>query len=120
MFFGPHDYSASAGYAGHWDQAPGIAEQLLAIKDVIRSHGKHCGVVTMGDEDLLERQKQGFRMLAISLDTGLIIRGLRSILNKVGRNTTMTTDQMPPDQDCRVAPAIPATTKDNREKADGN
>ena len=97
MFLGPHDYSASAGYAGHWDEAPGIAEQLSAIKDAIRRHGKHCGVISTGYENLLERQKQGFRMLAIGSDTGLIIHGLTGILKKVGRNTNMSTDQMPPD-----------------------
>lgn len=99
MFLGPADYSASAGHAGKWDEAPGITEQLLAIKDTIRKNGKHCGVVTMSYEDFKERQEQGFRMLAIGMDTGLIIRGLAQVLNGLGRNCEMSTDLMPPKSD---------------------
>ena len=96
MFMGPHDYSASAGYPGHWDKAPGIASQLSAIKDTIRRHGKHCAVVTTSYEDLKDRQEQGFRVLAIGSDTTLIIQGLTQQLDKVGRNTAMSTTLMPP------------------------
>src|SRR5262249_12668691 len=34
IFFGPADYSASAGFLGEWE-GPGVAERLLAIKDQI-------------------------------------------------------------------------------------
>src|SRR4051812_23186297 len=43
FFFGPADFSSTAGYRGHWE-GPGIAAQLLAIKDTLRANGKHCGI----------------------------------------------------------------------------
>ena len=36
-------FSSTAGYRGQWE-GPGVAEQILAIKDTIRQAGKHCGV----------------------------------------------------------------------------
>src|SRR5215467_5828604 len=43
FWFGPADYSASAGYRGQWE-GPGVAEAVLRAKDTIRAAGKHCGV----------------------------------------------------------------------------
>src|ERR1700682_2387758 len=37
--FGPADFSSTAGYRGQWE-GPGVAEQLLAMKDAIRQAGK--------------------------------------------------------------------------------
>ena len=59
FFFGPADYSSSAGYRGQWE-GPGVAEQLLAIKDAIRAAGKHCGVIATSNENLRERWSRGF------------------------------------------------------------
>ena len=44
--FGPADYSSTAGFKGQWE-GPGVAEQLLAIKDTIRRHGKQSGTRQM-------------------------------------------------------------------------
>src|SRR5581483_4344505 len=44
FFFGPADFSASAGFRGQWE-GPGVAEQILAVKDQIRAAGKNCGVI---------------------------------------------------------------------------
>ncbi|MGO8750675.1 MAG: aldolase/citrate lyase family protein [Thermoguttaceae bacterium] len=85
FFFGPADYSSSAGYRGQWE-GPGVAEQILAAKDAIRAAGKHCGVVATGNENLLERQKQGFQMLGLGLDGGLLLRSLHAALAVVGRD----------------------------------
>src|SRR4030095_11567361 len=49
FFFGPADYSSTAGYRGQWE-GPGVAAELLAIKDTLRAHGKHCGVMTTSHE----------------------------------------------------------------------
>src|SRR5262249_52043556 len=54
FYFGPADYSSTAGYRGQWE-GPGVAEQLLALKDTIRRAGKHCGVMVTGDDDLRRR-----------------------------------------------------------------
>src|SRR5881396_672515 len=41
VFFGPADYSATAGFRGQWE-GPGVAKDLLAIKDTLVAHGKRC------------------------------------------------------------------------------
>lgn len=88
---GPADYSASAGAPGQWE-GPGVARQLLAIKDTIRRQGKHCGIVATGPDDLLMRQEQGFRLLGIGFDTGLLLRGLTESLARLERPTTIRPD----------------------------
>ena len=80
IMFGPADYSASAGALGEWE-GPGVAAQLLEIKDRIRSRDMPCGVLTRDSADLLRRRDQGFQMLGLSTDTGLIIRGLQQGLD---------------------------------------
>ncbi len=103
FFFGPADYSSSAGFLGQWE-GPGVAEQLLAIKDTILAAGKYCGVVATGDANLAERRTQGFQMLGLGLDAGLLLRGLRGTLAGVGRdrqiNPLFTPESAPP-------PAVP-------------
>ncbi len=99
FFFGPADYSSSAGYRGQWE-GPGVAEALLAIKDAIRTAGKRCGIVAAGNENLLERQRQGFQMLGLGLDAGLLLRSLHGALTAVGQDRsivpTFTPESEPP------------------------
>jgi 2-keto-3-deoxy-L-rhamnonate aldolase RhmA len=73
IFFGPADYSASAGYLGEWE-GPGVAERLLALKDKIRARGFPCGVMATSVDDALKRRRQGFQMIGLGSDTGLLIR----------------------------------------------
>ncbi|HEV3257337.1 MAG TPA: aldolase/citrate lyase family protein [Gemmataceae bacterium] len=89
IFLGPADYSATAGHAGQWE-GPGVAEQLVAIKDTVRRQGKHCGVVATSTDNLLERREQGFRVLALGLDAGLLLRSLHATLATVGRDRQIT------------------------------
>ena len=85
FFLGPADFSATAGFRGEWE-GPGVGEKLLAVKDAIRAAGKHCGVVATGTANLAERFDQGFRMLALGLDGGLLLRSLHESLAAVGRD----------------------------------
>jgi len=85
FFFGPADYSSTAGYAGQWE-GPGVAEQILAAKDAIRESGKHCGVLGKDDDNLTQRREQGFRMLGLGMDTGMMLRSLGRSLTSVGLN----------------------------------
>lgn len=96
FFFGPSDYSSTAGFAGQWE-GPGVAEQILAMKDRIRAAGRHCGVIATGDVNLSERIEQGFRMLAIGLDGGLLIRSLKVSLSAVGREAVFAPSLSPQD-----------------------
>ena len=83
FFFGPADFSSTAGFRGQWE-GPGVARQILELKDTIRQAGKHCGVVATGTVNLAERFDQGFRMLALGLDGGLLLRSLHEALVAVG------------------------------------
>ena len=75
--FGPADYSASSGSLGEWE-GPGVAAQLLDIKDRIRARGLPCGILCRDSQDLMQRRDQGFQMLGLATDTGLLIRGIQN------------------------------------------
>ena len=85
FFFGPADFSSTAGYRGQWE-GPGVAEQILACKDAIRAAGKHCGLIATSHENLLERKAQGFRMIGVGLDVGLLAKSLKASLTVLGRD----------------------------------
>ena len=85
FFFGPSDFSSTAGYAGQWE-GPGVAEQILAAKDVIVAAGKNCGLLATSNANLLERQEQGFRMLGVGIDSGFLLRALTDALATVGQS----------------------------------
>lgn len=104
FFFGPADFSASAGYRGQWE-GPGVAGQILQLKDTIRGAGKHCGVLATSIENLLARREQGFRMLGLGADAGLLLRSLHEALKAVGRDRLPATSLDPKDgQSLDVAP----------------
>lgn len=102
-FFGPADLSATAGYRGQW-QGPGVAEQILAARDELRRAGKHCGVVAAGEEDLSRRREQGFRMIGIGLDCGLMLGALHRVLKAAGRDRRLTASLDPRSSPSPAAP----------------
>jgi 2-keto-3-deoxy-L-rhamnonate aldolase RhmA len=65
------------------------------MKDRIRAAGKHCGIIAGSPEDVCLRLKQGFRMIAVGSDSGLLIKGLRQSLLSIGRDTALTTSLIP-------------------------
>jgi 2-keto-3-deoxy-L-rhamnonate aldolase RhmA len=75
IFFGPADYSSSAGHLGEWE-GPGVAERLLQIKDRICARGVPCGIMGRDVANIRQRRDQGFRLIALGSDAGLLIRGL--------------------------------------------
>lgn len=91
FFFGPADYSASAGYAGEWE-GPGIADHILRAKNKIVDAGKYCGVLTRDVNDLNRRIAEGFQMLGLGSDTGFIIKGLKNCMSAMGQELHFTTD----------------------------
>ncbi len=92
--FGPADYSSTAGFAGQWE-GPGVASELLRLKDVIRRHGKQVGVLGTSPENLREREAQGFRFLGLGMDAGLLIRAVSDSLTAVGRPRRLQTSFLP-------------------------
>ena len=85
IFFGPNDFTATAGYRGQWE-GPGVAEQILQLKDTIRAAGKHAGLMTTSSENLVQRREQGFRMMGIGSDSGLLLRSIHQALQAVQRD----------------------------------
>ena len=83
IFFGPADLSASHGYLGDWE-GPGIAERILAIRDLAARRGIPAGIVSKGIDDARRRRDQGFAMVGLGSDVGLLIRQIRSLQEALG------------------------------------
>ena len=83
FLFGPADFSASAGYPGEWE-GPGVAEEILRVKDRIRKAGISCGVMATSAENGRMRLEQGFQMLAVGGDCGLLLRSISGMLESLG------------------------------------
>ncbi len=96
IFFGPNDFSSTAGHRGDWE-GPGVAEQILELKDTIRAAGKHAGLMTTNIENLLQRREQGFRMMGIGSDSGLMLRSLHQALQSVDRDRVAAASLDPAD-----------------------
>ena len=90
FYFGPADYSATAGFAGEWEGGD-VAQRILTAKDQIRAAGKHCGLIGTSHENLIERREQGFQLLGFGLDTTMIIRSIQGCLNAVGIEWSLAT-----------------------------
>ena len=94
FFFGPADFSSTAGARGQWE-GPGVAEKILRMKDTLRSAGKTCGLLATNNENLLLRREQGFRMIGVGTDTGMLIRSLRASLETVGCDPSIRASLVP-------------------------
>ncbi len=79
IFFGPADLSASQGYLGQWE-GPGVAEQILNVLARAAARGIGAGVMATSLEDSLQRRDQGFRLIGLGSDAGLLIRSLNAAL----------------------------------------
>jgi 2-dehydro-3-deoxyglucarate aldolase/4-hydroxy-2-oxoheptanedioate aldolase len=94
VFLGPADYSSSAGFPGQWE-GPGVAEELLRIKDVVKRNGKTCGVVATGNANIEQRRQQGFQMIGLGLDAGLLLQSLTDTLAGLGMSTAISPTFVP-------------------------
>jgi 2-keto-3-deoxy-L-rhamnonate aldolase RhmA/quercetin dioxygenase-like cupin family protein len=118
FFFGPADYSSTAGYRGAWE-GPGIAAELLSIKDRIRASGKYCGIMGASAENMLERHLQGFRMLALGSDTGLMLRSAHAALGLAGQDRPIRAHLAPEASPLPATPLMrpPETFRPDRPEA---
>jgi 2-dehydro-3-deoxyglucarate aldolase len=84
---GPYDLSASMGLAGQLDH-PRVADACRTLLDACRRHNVPAGIhVVPPRGDLLQKRiEEGFRFLACSIDTELLIHGTRSMLAEVRRD----------------------------------
>ena len=114
LFFGPADFSSTAGHRGLWE-GPGIAEQILQLKDTIRRAGKNCGLLATSHENLIERRQQGFRMIGVGGDAALLLRSLRASLAVVGRDKSIQASLTPEASTTAVPlPRPPESMRPNR------
>jgi 2-keto-3-deoxy-L-rhamnonate aldolase RhmA len=81
IFYGPADLSQSYGHRAVWE-GPGVAQDILRMTDKALAKGIAVGVIGRGEDDIALRQKQGFRMVGIGSDVGLILKELRVNLCK--------------------------------------
>ena len=107
FFFGPADFSSTAGFRGQWE-GPGIAEKILELKNTIKNSGKYCGVVSTSNQNLTERIDQGFQMLAMGTDNGMMLRSLHESLKKVNRDRSPAPSLDPAD-----GHALPTSDNEN-------
>lgn len=118
MWFGPADFSSTAGYRGQWE-GPGVAEQILRLKDTMRAAGKHCGVLATSIENIRERQSQGFRAIGVGSDTGMLLRSLKASLAAVGQDRSIRASLSPDTAVSKPAPLErpPESMRPDREEA---
>lgn len=103
FFFGPADFSSTAGYRGQWE-GPGVAEQILQMKDTIRAAGKHCGVIATSIDNQRERLSQGFRAIGLGMDSGLLLRSLKGSLAAIGQDRPIRASLIPETKPTVAAP----------------
>ena len=87
IFFGPADFSASYGYLGEWE-GPGVAQHILDIRVKAESKGIAAGLMSRSTEDSLQRAAQGFNMIGLGSDFGLMIRALNDNLKALNVDVT--------------------------------
>lgn len=105
FFFGPADYSSTAGHRGQWE-GPGVAAELQKIKQAINGAGKHCGIMATSTENLFERRQQGYRMLGVGSDTGLLLRSLHGALSVAERDRRILASFVPESAVLPITPLV--------------
>lgn len=86
VFFGPADLSASMGFTGAWE-GPGVADLILEIRKKAEQCGVASGIVGTDLVDARRRRDQGFGLVGLGSDVGLMIRSLQDSLTALGRKT---------------------------------
>jgi 2-keto-3-deoxy-L-rhamnonate aldolase RhmA len=85
IYFGPADFSASAGFLGQWE-GPGIAEAILSICQRASDKGIPAGIMATDLANLERRRQQGFLLLGAGSDAALLIRASRESLSAVKKH----------------------------------
>ncbi len=84
VLFGPADLSASHGFLGQWE-GPGLAQQILDMRAKAAARGIASAIMARSIADSILRRDQGFNMVALGADMGLMIRALGENLVQLGR-----------------------------------
>jgi len=82
IWFGPADFSASAGHLGQWE-GPGVAEKLLQFKNRVHARGLPCGILGTDFDDARMRRDQGFQMIGLGSDAGLLAKAISTGMDRL-------------------------------------
>lgn len=96
FYFGPADFSSTAGHRGQWE-GPNVAEQIRAAQQALVSAGKATGVIATSPADLVRRRQEGFRLIGLGMDAAILAKNLRSLLAQAGTQREFQTDLQPHD-----------------------
>lgn len=86
VFIGPYDLSASLGITGQFDHQE-MVEARQGVLDACRKRGMAAGihVVPPNVEEAVQRFREGYRMIAYSLDITMLTQACRSGLSEIHR-----------------------------------
>src|SRR5207247_7633968 len=76
------------------------------------------GIMATSHENLIERRQQGFRMLGVGSDSGLLLRGLHAALGVVGQDRRISPALVPEATALPVTPLArpPASLRPDRQE----
>ncbi|MFM9068607.1 MAG: cupin domain-containing protein, partial [Planctomycetota bacterium] len=94
FYFGPADFSSTAGHRGQWEGSH-VAEQILAAQRALVAAGKSTGVIATSPADLVRRRQEGFRLIGLGMDAAILAKNLRSLLAQAGVQREFKTDLEP-------------------------
>lgn len=83
VIFGPGDLSSSYGHIGQWE-APGVGEEILDLVGRAKAKGIASAVVARNADDVVARRDQGFGMVGLGSDAGMIVRHVSDIGKTLG------------------------------------
>lgn len=84
LFFGPADFSASSGFLGKWTE-PAVMARMLQVQARVRAQKIPCGIFTTSPQDARLRREQGFQMVGLGTDAGMLIRGIQQAQQALGQ-----------------------------------
>ena len=83
LWVGHFDLTNFLGVPGQF-QAPVYLEAVKAVVEAARRHGKGLGFMPADSRWATEYKGYGFNMLAVGTDHGLLMQGVKSVLEDVG------------------------------------
>ncbi|MFF1831078.1 HpcH/HpaI aldolase/citrate lyase family protein [Paenarthrobacter sp. NPDC058040] len=88
IVIGPGDLSSSYGYLGQWE-GPGMKEVILEAMEKAQTRGIATAVLGRNIEDVKLRRDQGFKMVGLGSDAGMIVRHLADLNDALERKTVV-------------------------------
>ena len=83
IFFGPADLSACHGHLGEWE-GPGMAELILDLRARAAQRGISSGIMSLDPADSGQRRDQGFNLIGLGSDAGMMIRSINTAFTALG------------------------------------